>query len=86
MELAVSGEFFAAAGDRERLTVDVGGERSSDAAGGQTFPVNGGGELLALERGEEAPGLARLLVAAGGEAWSAPHGGGASESGGPTEL
>lgn len=86
LELAVGGEFLAADDGVERLAVAAGGGTSSDAAGGQTFLVDGGGEPFAVERGEETPGLAMLLVAAGREAWSAPHGGGASESGGPTEL
>ena len=77
MELAVGGEFLAAADDVERLVV---------AVGGQTFLVAGGGEPLAVVRGDETPGLARLLVAVAGEPWSVPHAGGARESGGPSEL
>ena len=56
-----------------------------------------GGEPLAVVRGDKTPGLAALtfsqgstggtlLVAAGREPWSVTDGGGASESGGPSEL
>ena len=76
LELAVGGEFLAAADGVERLAVAVGGGTSSVAVGGQTF----------LVAGDEPPGLARLLLAAAGELWSVTHGGGARESGGPSEL
>jgi hypothetical protein len=86
LELAVGREFLAAADGVERLAVAVGGGTSSVAVGGRTFLVAGGGKPLAVVRGDETPGLARLLVAAAGEPWSVPHDGGARESGGPIEL
>jgi hypothetical protein len=56
-----------------------------------------GGEPLAVGRGDKTPGLTALtfsqgsagrtlLVAAGGEPWVVTDGGGASESGGGSEL
>jgi hypothetical protein len=88
LAVAGGGEFLAPA-DRAEVPVRCG--TSSAAVGGQTFLVAGDGEPLAViarrlivSQGLTTPGLARFLVASGGEPWS--DGGGASESGGASEL
>jgi hypothetical protein len=86
LESAVGGEFLAAADGVERFAVAVGGGTSSVAVDGIMFLVAGGCEPLVVVGGDEMPGLARLLVAVAGEPWSVPHGGGARERGGPSEL
>jgi hypothetical protein len=70
----------------ERLAVVAGGGAPSVSVDGQTFLLAGDREPLAVVRGDETPGLARMPVVAVDEPWSVPHGGGARESGGPSEL
>ena len=86
--VAIGGETF--------LVADGGAAKMT---GGGYIGTSGGvgGEPLAVVRGDKTPGLAALtfsqgstggtlLVAAGREPWSVTDGGGASESGGPSEL
>jgi hypothetical protein len=89
--IAGRGASLAVTGGAERLAVAVGGGTPSVADGGQTLVVADGAELLAVARGGDTSGVAiggqtLLLVAGGAEPLSVNGGGGASESGGASEV
>ena len=82
--VAVGGETFLVADGAAAWMTGGGYIGTSGGVGGEPLAVVPW--RLTFSQGSATPGLAGLLVAAGGESWLVTDGGGASEIGGASEL